>query len=123
MRGSVNSRLEAKIRLTIIGPSGLRQDVQAVIDTGFTGSLVLPAAIVATLGLVRRSGGTATLADGSSCNYDNFGAEVEWNGGIRGVVVSAVGNEALAGMVLLAGHRLTVDIEDGGDVAVQPLRP
>lgn len=123
MRGSINSRLEAKIRLTIIGPSGLRQDVEAVIDTGFTGSLVLPTAIVATLGLLRRSGGTATLADGSSCNYDNFGAEVEWNGGTRGVVVSAVGNEALAGMVLLSGHRLTVDIEDGGDVAVQPLRP
>jgi len=63
------------------------------------------------------------LADGSSCNYDNFAAEVEWNGGTRGVIVSAVGNEALAGMVLLAGHKLTVNIEDGGDVVVQPLRP
>ena len=123
MRGSVNARLEAKLRLTIIGPTGIRQDIDAVIDTGFTGALVLPAATVSSLGLVRRSGGTATLADGSSCNYDNFGAEVEWNGGTRGVVVSAVGHEALAGMILLAGHRLTVDIEDGGEVAVQPLRP
>jgi len=123
MRGSVNARLEAKLRLTITGPTGSRQEIDAVIDTGFTGSLVLPAATVAALGLVRRSGGTATLADGSTCNYDNYGAEVEWNGGIRGVVVSAVGNEALAGMVLLAGHKLMVDIEDGGSVEVLPLRP
>ena len=123
MRGSVNARLEAKLRLTIIGPTGNRQDVDVVIDTGFTGALVLPAATVTALGLVRRSGGTATLADGSSCNYDNYGAEVEWDGATRGVVVSAVGREALAGMVLLAGHKLTVDIEDGGEVAIQPLRP
>lgn len=122
MRGSVNSRLEAKLRLTIIGPLGIRQEIDAVIDTGFTGALVLPAATVSSLGLVRRSGGTATLADGSTFNYDNFGAEVEWNGAIRGVIASAVGREALAGMVLLAGCRLTVDIEDGGEVEVQPLR-
>ena len=123
MRGSVNARLEARLRLTIVGPSGIRHDVDAVIDTGFTGSLVLPAATVSALGLARRSGGTATLADGSTCNYDNFGAEIEWNGGTRGVVVAAVGNEALAGMILLAGHRLTVDVVDGGEVAVMFLRP
>ena len=123
MRGSVNARLEARLRLTIIGPTGIRQDIDAVVDTGFTGSLVLPTMTVASLELLRRSGGTATLADGSSCNYDNFGAEVEWNGGTRGVVVSAVGDEALAGMVLLAGHQLTVDIEDGGSVEIKPLRP
>lgn len=123
MRGTVNARLEAKLSLTIIGPTGIRQDINAVIDTGFTGSLVLPAATVTALELVRRSGGTATLADGSSCNYDNFGAEVEWSGSTRGVVVSAIGYEALAGMVLLAGHKLTVEIEDGGAVEVQSLRP
>lgn len=123
IRGRVTPRLEARIRLTIIGPTGARLEVDAVIDTGFTGSLVLPEAIVVALGLLRRSGGTATLADGSTCNYDNFGAEVEWDGRTRGVVVSAVGKEALAGMVLLAGYRLTVDVEEGGTVDVTPLRP
>jgi predicted aspartyl protease len=38
MRGSVNARLEAKLRLTIIGPTGIRQNVDVVIDTGFTGA-------------------------------------------------------------------------------------
>lgn len=122
MRGSVNARLEAKLRLTVIGPTGIREEIEAVIDTGFTGSLVIPPAIVKALELVRRSGGTAMLADGTSCSYDNFGAEVEWHGNKRGVLVSALGNEALVGMVLLAGHRLTVDVEPGGEVTVQPLR-
>lgn len=121
MRGSVNARLEAKLRLAIFGPTGIRQDVDAVVDTGFTGSLVLPASVVTSLALIRRSGGTATLGDGASCSYDNFGAEVDWNGAVRGVVVAAVGNEALAGMLLLAGHRLTVDVQNGGSVEVQPL--
>ena len=83
----------------------------------------MPAATVNALGLVRRSGGTAILGDGSSCNYDNFGAELEWNGATRGVVVAAVGNEALAGMLLFADHKLSIDVEEGGAVQVQPLRP
>jgi len=123
MRGSVNARLEARLRLTIIGSTGMKHDVDAVVDTGFTGSLLLPMATVSALGLIRRSGGTALLADGSTCNYDNYDAEVEWAGTTRGVVVSAVGKEALVGMVLLAGHKLTFDVGDGGAVEVQPLRP
>jgi hypothetical protein len=67
--------------LTIIGPTGIRQVVYAGIDTGFTGAVVLPKATVSSLGLIRRSGGTASLADGSTCNNDNFCAEVEWHGG------------------------------------------
>ena len=123
IRGIVNARLEAKLRLTVISPNGDKLEVDAIIDTGFTGSLVLPTATIAALGLVRRSGGTAVLADGTACNFDTYGAAIEWNGATRGVVVSAVGNEALAGMVLLSGHKLTVEIEDGGAVVVQPLRP
>ena len=123
IRGKVNARMEAKLRLTILGPTGTRLEVDAIVDTGFTGSLVLPVPMVTALGLVRRAGGTAVLADGSACNFDTYGAEIEWNGATRGVVVSAVGNEALAGMVLLSGHKLTVEIEDGGAVVVQPLRP
>ncbi len=48
MRGSVNARLEAKLRPTIIGPTG--------IDTGFTGSLVPSSATVTALGLVVNDG-------------------------------------------------------------------
>jgi hypothetical protein len=42
MRGTVNARLEAVLRLRITGPTGIAVDVDAVVDTGFTNSLVLP---------------------------------------------------------------------------------
>ena len=122
IRGVVNARTEAILRLKVIGPTGIEREVEAVIDTGFSGALVLPTATVAALKLVKRSGGTAILADGSVRHFDTYGAEVEWDGVLRGVVVSAVGTEALAGMVLLAGHKLTVNVEPGGEVEVQPLR-
>src|SRR5687767_1842787 len=41
----------------------------------FTGALVLPAALVAALGLPWRSGGTAVLADGSTQQTDYYEAE------------------------------------------------
>lgn len=121
MKGTVNARVEARLRLALIGPTGTRLEVDSVVDTGFTGSLVLPAAIVAALGLERRSGGSATLADGSTCNYDNYAAELEWDAGTRGVIVSAVGREALAGMTLLADHKLSVEVWNGGTFEIVPL--
>ncbi|MCE9560913.1 MAG: clan AA aspartic protease [Planctomycetes bacterium] len=121
MLGCVNARLEAKLRLTIIGPTGITLVVDAIIDTGFSGALILPSATVAALGLVRRFIGTAMLGDGTTRTFDTFGAEVVWNGAARGIVVSALGNEALVGTGLLSGHKLTIVLEDGGAVEVEPL--
>jgi clan AA aspartic protease len=123
MRGVVNVRNEAILRLRVIGPKAVHIEVDAVIDTGLTGSLVLPTTVVAAIGLVRRSGGTALLADGTVRQFDTYGADVEWDGSPRGVVVSAVGNEALVGMGLLAGHELRVEVKPGGLVEVRPLGP
>lgn len=66
IRGAVNARHEAVVRLRPRGPSGSELDVDAIFDSGFTASLSLPAATVAALGLLRQSGGTAVLADGSA---------------------------------------------------------
>ena len=43
IRGTVNSRLEAVVRLRVRGPAGVEADVDAVVDTGFTSALTLPA--------------------------------------------------------------------------------
>jgi hypothetical protein len=42
-------------------------------------------------------------------------------GAWRAVLVSAVGNEPLMGMRLLAGHKLVIDVELGGMVEILPL--
>ncbi len=119
--GVVNTRHEAVVQLRVRGPSGLELDVDTLIDSGFTASLTLPAATVATLGLARQSGGGAVLADGSVRQFDIYAAEVEWNGVWRPVLVSAVGVEALVGMRLLAGHELRIEVVPGGVVEITPL--
>ncbi len=121
IRGVVNARCEAVVRLRVRGPGGAELDVDAVVDSGFTASLTLPAAAVAALGLVRQSGGGAVLADGSVRQFDIFAAEVEWIGGWRPVLVSAVGDEVLVGLRLLTGHELRIAVVPGGAVEITPL--
>jgi clan AA aspartic protease len=120
IRGVVNARREAVLTLRVVGPAG-EIDVSAVIDTGFTGTLTLPLAVVTTLGLAWSSRGSAILADGTEGEFDVYAAEVEWGGSRRGVLVSAVGSEALLGMTLLAGHGLWVEVVSGGVVEIRPL--
>lgn len=121
IRGAVNSRREAVIRLRVRGPSGAVSTVDALIDTGFTASLTLPTDSIVALGLTRASGGQAVLADGSTRQIEYYVAEVEWDGGWRPVLVSAVGNEVLLGMRLLAGHELRIEAVTGGVVEIVPL--
>ena len=121
IRGTVNAMLEAVIRLRVRGPGGAELGVDAVVDSGFTASLTLPAEVVAAFGLVRQSGGGAVLADGSVRQFDIYAAEVEWDGNWRPILVSAVGDEILVGMRLLAGHALRVAVEPGGAVEIEPL--
>jgi predicted aspartyl protease len=65
--------------------------------------------------------GEALLADGSERHFDIYAAEVAWGGNWRRVLVSAVGDEVLLGMRLLAGHELRVQVVDGGVVEIVPL--
>jgi predicted aspartyl protease len=119
--GVVNSRLEGVVRLQVRGPSGAVADVDAVVDSGFTASLTLPATTVAALALVRQSGGGAVLADGSFQQFDIYAAEVDWDGSWRPVLVWAVGDEVLLGMRLLAGHELRMAVVSDGAVEINPL--
>jgi clan AA aspartic protease len=121
IRGVVNARHEAVVRLRVRGPAGVESDVDGIIDSGFTSSLTLPATTVAALGLIRQSGGTATLADGSVRQFDICAAEVAWGGTWRAVLVLAVGNESLLGMRLLAGHKLVIEVVPGGMAEILPL--
>jgi clan AA aspartic protease len=119
--GVVNARHEAVVRLRVRGPGGSELDVDTVIDSGFTASMTLPAMTVAALGLTRQSVGGAVLADGSVRQFEIYAGEVEWNGGWRPVLVSAIGDEALLGMRLLAGHELPIEVVSGGVVEITPL--
>jgi len=101
--GAVNNFREAVIRLLVHGPGGQNQQIEAVVDTGFNGSLSLPAALIALLGLPFRRRGRAVLADGSGIIFDIYEATVMWDGQPRRVAVDEADTDPLVGMGLLYG--------------------
>ena len=80
IEGVVNTSREAVIRLAVQGPSGQGRDIEAVIDTGYSGMLTLPSSIVAELGLSFRSSGRAILANGDEDAFSTYDATVLWDG-------------------------------------------
>ena len=49
--GVVNALLDATIRVRVSGPTGQELELEAVVDTGFSGFLTLPPGSIAELGL------------------------------------------------------------------------
>ena len=63
----------------------------------------------------------AVLADGRVVLLDVFLAAVDWQGQRKDVLVSRTVGTPLAGMSLLQGSRLTMDVFEGGSVVVDEL--
>ena len=122
MRGRVcSSAREAIVPLTLLGSGGSRVEVEAVIDTGFTGHLTLLAEVVRSLALSGRGFVEVELADGSTAALEVYDARVLWRGRERLVPVYEAEGGPLVGMSLLRGSRLTVEVEPGGDVVIEDL--
>ena len=119
IEGVVNSAYEAVIPLSLRGPAGQAQEVEAVIDTGFTGFVTLPPSLVAELGLVFMGTSEATLADGSEVSFDAYDVTVLWEGQPRDVLIDEADTTPLVGMLLLDRHNLNIDVESGGRVLIQ----
>ena len=83
--GRLNDTYEAVISLTVQGPSGHEREVEAVIDTGFTGFLSLPSALATELGLPFLTNESAFLADGSLVMLSVHDATTLWDGQPRRV--------------------------------------
>ncbi len=113
---------EGRIRLKVKGLRGREVEVDAVIDTGYTGSLTLPHAIVAALGLRWQSMDRFTLADGSECIFDVYVAKVDWDGKARTILVDEANADPLVGMRLLRGHELKMQVRARGKVTIKRLR-
>jgi clan AA aspartic protease len=121
IRGIVNSNREAIIRLLVRGPAGQRRRIKAVIDTGFTGRLSLPPALIVLLRLPWWRRGRAILADGNETFFDIYEGTVVWDRRRRLIPVYEADSEPLVGMALLEGYELKVQVRKRGTVAIQRL--
>jgi clan AA aspartic protease len=120
MQGYVNENYEAIISVAVKNASSFKA-IDTVIDTGFTGFLTLPTAIIMELELQWSYRDRATLGDGSETVFDVYNAEILWGGQLREIEVDAAETEPLLGMGLLKGYRLQVDTIEGGLVTIQTL--
>ncbi len=121
LTGRINSRNEAVVRLWLRGPEGSALETEAIIDTGFSGSLTLPRHTAAALGLDLQGKARAILADGSERFYQVGEAILWWHGRTRLVSVSVMESAPLLGMELLYGSELALQVVEGGAVAIQEL--
>lgn len=112
---------EAVIEFEVSAPGDRPQQIQAVIDTGYNGYLVLPGHLVMTLQLPFAGYRRGTLADGSVTRLDVNLASVVWHGQPKDVLISQATGTPLVGMSLLESSRMTMDIVDGGDVTIENL--
>lgn len=121
IEGTVNENLEVTIRLNLHSISGEIQDIEAIVDTGFTGHLTLPIELIEHLALSWLSRGHALLADGSLHVFDVYIGTLTWDGQARTVEVDEAETDPLVGMRLLRDHNLSVDVAERGKVTIETL--
>jgi clan AA aspartic protease len=123
MQGVVNLRREATLTVVVGNSNQQLQAIETVIDTGFTGFLCLPSAIIATLNLPWSASDIVTLGDGSETLFDLYTAVVIWDGQYqyRDIYIAESETEPLLGMAMLYGYRLQVDAVEGGIVKIEAL--
>ena len=118
--GKIRTDREAVIELEVVS-SVQREKIEAVIDTGFTGYLMLPRDLINHLNLPLIGRRDVILADGTNVPLNLYRVKVVWHGVERTVHVLQADAESLVGMSLLRGSRLTLDVVPDGDVTITPL--
>ena len=121
IEGAVNDAYEAVVALSLQGPAGRAQDIEAVIDTGYSGFLALPTGLVTELGLPFAYIGRALLANDDEVTFDVHDVTVMWAGQPRHISADATGSKPLVGMLLLDRHSLNIEVERGGRVVISAL--
>jgi clan AA aspartic protease len=120
--GSVNEALDAVVRVTIRDETGRHASVDAVVDTGFSAALMLPAHVIAELALESDGVREATMADGEIVVLESFRASVDWDIDEVNIEILGTIGEPLVGMELLQGFRLRIDVVPSGEVSIEALR-
>lgn len=115
MNGQVDDSGRALVGVSV-QPSETKtgQEIQAWIDTGFTGDLVLPEDLILKLGLRHSGTVKAMLADGSEVTLKTYACLINWFGEDR--YLEVVGNDGeypLLGVGLLFDHDLSVSYRTG----------
>ena len=117
--GAVNAAYEPVVTLVVQGPAGETREIDAVIDTGFTGFLTVTPVLARELGLDFLGMGLGTLADGSEVAFPYYSVALLWDGQSRNFEADVADTTPLVGMRLLDRHILNVEVELAGRVLIR----
>lgn len=112
---------EPVIGIRVLGGNDLEMEVEAVVDTGFTGELTLPHGTIERLELASAGTRDATLADDHTVDVAAYDAEVLWHERTVRIEALATSGAPLVGMELLRGSELRVEATPGGRVRIEEL--
>ena len=120
LTGTVNADLEPIVSLLIRGPEG-HLEIETILDTGFSGFLLLAPELIARLGLRLQGTGYGILADGREVSFALYDALVFWSGRVRRIPVGVADAAPLLGMALMYGSELALQVVEGGEVFLKEM--
>lgn len=121
MQGVVNQSREAIISLVVGNANRQNQLIDAVVDTGYTGFLSLPRAIIVNLNLPWTGIDRGTLGDGSEVTFEVYAATIIWDGQYQKIPINEAETDPLVGMSLLYGYDLHIRAVEGGNVTIKAI--
>ncbi len=103
----IDSQNQVRIEVEI---QGLYKKIPygAILDTGFSGGLLIPIVTAVDVGLEKVGGGNVVLADGTVKTLPIFLCKVKLGDKISDVSTIVMGNDVLIGMELIAGYQVCV---------------
>lgn len=109
--GRIDDSNQLWVTLTVAGEHSQSQ-IEALLDTGFTGEIQLPLQIAVPLGLKLAGVAPFRLADGELKHFMLFSASIHWGTKLRTVTATVVDTDTpLIGGGLLHGYVLVVDFD------------
>lgn len=107
----------------LIDSSGQDRTIEAHLDTGFTGDLTLPIAVIERLGLVAAGrSGSYRIGSGFTIAFNTYGGTIRWHNEIRPIDVLESEVTPLVGIGLLWNNNLSIDFALGGNVTITELQ-
>jgi len=104
----IDSENQVRIEATI---KGLYKSTTygCILDTGYSGTLVLPLTIAVELGLEKAGAASVTLADGSTSVVPTFICKVDIGGIIQDADTLVMGSDILLGMGIMEKFQVFID--------------
>jgi clan AA aspartic protease len=122
LTGHINVRGDAVVPLRVLGEEAATEWVEAILDTGFEGHLLLPPDVIERLRLRSQGARPTMVGDGRVVNLRIYRARVDWDGYERDTQALMVHrSEPLIGMSLLWNHDVRLNITEGGSVTIEGL--